>query len=487
LSVQLSAVPRRRHRLIAMALALLSMAALVTAGPPRAVAAPPTPNFPATIDPYAPNDPQTTCKSAAQKGTMALRDLFNRAYGSHVSYFTRACDEGDTSEHKDGRALDYMLDINNSADKAVADDILGWLLATDKYGNKHANARRLGIMYLIWNRQIWSAARQSEGWRPYSGENPHRDHIHFSLSWDGALQKTTWWTLGEQIAHGTQWGRAMSASGDWDDHAENIDQNRTLTATATAATPDGRLHTINVVPGSGIWYRGRTGTTWDASARKIDDNGNVTSVALVGRPNGTLDVFAVVPGSGIWQRTKPAGADWNASAVRVDTNGSLTEVAATALPNGSVHYAGLLPGSGIWTRSWTPAGGWAANATKVDENPEIASIALTGRRDGTLHLFGVVPDSGIWYRTGTATSWAPSATKIDDNDDINSVAVAARSDGTLHLTGVVSGGGVWYRDHDGTAWTTNAVRIDTNRDIFATSIAALPNNTVYVANLVDVS
>ena len=39
----------------------------------------------------------------------------------------------------------------------------------------HANARRLGIMYMIWNRRIWSSYKASSGWRKYSGSNPHTD------------------------------------------------------------------------------------------------------------------------------------------------------------------------------------------------------------------------------------------------------------------------------------------------------------------------
>jgi hypothetical protein len=86
-----------------------------------------------------------------------------------------------------------MLNVNNSADRAVAGDVLNWLLATDQYGNRHAMARRLGIMYIIWNRQVWRAYQSSSGWQPYSGSNPHTDHIHFSFSWPGARKQTTWW------------------------------------------------------------------------------------------------------------------------------------------------------------------------------------------------------------------------------------------------------------------------------------------------------
>ena len=36
-------------------------------------------------------------------------------------------------------------------------DLAAWLFATDAFGNRRAQARRLGIMYVIWNRKIWSS------------------------------------------------------------------------------------------------------------------------------------------------------------------------------------------------------------------------------------------------------------------------------------------------------------------------------------------
>lgn len=38
------------------------------------------------------------------------------------------------------------------------------------------------VKYVIWNRHIWSLARNSEGWRPYTGSNPHDHHVHVSVS-----------------------------------------------------------------------------------------------------------------------------------------------------------------------------------------------------------------------------------------------------------------------------------------------------------------
>lgn len=38
------------------------------------------------------------------------------------------------------------------------------------------------VKYVIWNRRIWSLARDYEGWRPYNGANPHTGHVHVSVS-----------------------------------------------------------------------------------------------------------------------------------------------------------------------------------------------------------------------------------------------------------------------------------------------------------------
>lgn len=72
-----------------------------------------------------------------------------------------------------GELSTIIFNYFDSADRADATDLLNWLLAADSYGNKHAMARRLGIMYIIWNKQIWSSYDASSGWRPYSGVSPH--------------------------------------------------------------------------------------------------------------------------------------------------------------------------------------------------------------------------------------------------------------------------------------------------------------------------
>jgi hypothetical protein len=83
---------------------------------------------------------------------------------------------------------------------------LTWLLATDANGNQAAMARRLGIMYIGWNNRMWRAYG-TPGWGDLKGCSTtpalkassydttcHRNHVHLSLSWDGAAGLTSFWT-----------------------------------------------------------------------------------------------------------------------------------------------------------------------------------------------------------------------------------------------------------------------------------------------------
>jgi hypothetical protein len=187
--------PTRRWSLTILAVAVLT----ALSGPtlPTAEAAPATPDLGPSIESLAAYDPVRSCPSTADQyskpGVVAFRDLLNATYGSHWSNILRPC-TGAPSEHLAGRALDWSLNAGLASDRATADDIFRWLFATDRYGNSYAMARRLGVMYIIWNGRIWGSYRAAEGWRSYGGASPHTDHIHFSFSRAGALKQTSYWT-----------------------------------------------------------------------------------------------------------------------------------------------------------------------------------------------------------------------------------------------------------------------------------------------------
>jgi len=171
---------------------------------PHAPAAPPVaaPALPALdtlqggpIEAYARYEPQRICDPAAKPGTLALRNLLlARNPGTRSLGISRNCGAGGTSEHKEGRALDWGVLATRPNEAAAAERFVGQLMAADAEGHRHALARRMGVMYVIWNRRIWSAYRPEQGWRAYSGPSPHTDHVHVSLSWAGATGRTSFWS-----------------------------------------------------------------------------------------------------------------------------------------------------------------------------------------------------------------------------------------------------------------------------------------------------
>ena len=150
--------------------------------------------LPERIEGYAAYVPQTRCDPSAKPGVLAFRSLVLRTYPDTGSDgIVRACNVGGVSEHKEGRAWDWEVLATNRRHVAEVRALMGWLLAADEEGHRAAMARRLGIMYMIWNRRIWSADKASAGWRPYTKAHAHSEHVHFSFSWPGALKKTSFW------------------------------------------------------------------------------------------------------------------------------------------------------------------------------------------------------------------------------------------------------------------------------------------------------
>jgi hypothetical protein len=146
---------------------------------------------PAVMDVYASYEPQRTCDPSPKRGAAMLAGLLLHAVpGTTNLGISRACHVGSTSEHKEGRAFDWGVWPGHAA---AVDEVLARLLATDQDGNAHALARRMGIMYVIWDGAIWASNRPDAGWRPYRGPDPHTEHVHISLSWRGGLGLTSFW------------------------------------------------------------------------------------------------------------------------------------------------------------------------------------------------------------------------------------------------------------------------------------------------------
>lgn len=166
--------------------------------PPPALPA----GLPAEVDPLPSYQGQYICDPATKPGTQRVADLIRATYpDSRSIWVPRECNQGGRSEHKEGRALDWMINSKIPEQKAQAESFLQWLLATDENGNEFAMARRLGVMYIGWGDEIWESYTQrwTELKGCYSTQQSsydtycHRDHIHISFSWDGAAGQTSFW------------------------------------------------------------------------------------------------------------------------------------------------------------------------------------------------------------------------------------------------------------------------------------------------------
>jgi hypothetical protein len=166
----------------------------------RASAAPATPR---PVEGYASYDPQSTCSPKPKPGTQVLAAWLAATYrGTSAPLPLRSC-KGSTSEHKEGRALDWVLDAARKADRQRAKSFLDTVFATDADGNPHAIARRMGIMYVIWDDHLYASYRAFAP-RAYLASSckrvqtcsktlRHRDHMHISLSRAGGRGETSWY------------------------------------------------------------------------------------------------------------------------------------------------------------------------------------------------------------------------------------------------------------------------------------------------------
>jgi hypothetical protein len=156
---------------------------------------PPTPSpLPAGIEQLQPYVGQSICDPVAKPGVKAFSSIVLNAYRDTSSLgIVRDCGTGGQSEHKEGRAWDWGVSVSSATDVAHVNEMMAWLMATDAAGNKYARLRRLGIMYMIWNKRIWKAYQPDKGWQAYSGADPHTGHVHFSFGWAGAKKVTSFW------------------------------------------------------------------------------------------------------------------------------------------------------------------------------------------------------------------------------------------------------------------------------------------------------
>jgi hypothetical protein len=78
------------------------------------------------------------------------------------------------------RARDFTHDVAGGLDCHKLAKALTELIALGGHPALRSGA------YVIWNGRIYSFDRRHEGWRDYSGPNPHTHHLHLSVAIDAA-------------------------------------------------------------------------------------------------------------------------------------------------------------------------------------------------------------------------------------------------------------------------------------------------------------
>jgi hypothetical protein len=185
--------------LVGTVAAIVSFTATPAGAATHRTAPTPTPqssrHFSADIEDFSPYQPEKFCRHKVEPGVEQFEQLLTATYSdTAIVSDLRSCGS-DTSEHYDGRAVDWGVDHRERAQRADGKALLKWLFATDAYGNHDAMFRRLGLMYIIWNHRIWGSWDQR--WEPYSCSGVtacHVDHMHFSFGWAGAEAKTSWFS-----------------------------------------------------------------------------------------------------------------------------------------------------------------------------------------------------------------------------------------------------------------------------------------------------
>jgi len=128
--------------------------------------------------------PRETCSYKDPTGTGGcitprMYHLLQEAQFAGFKRFTKCWRSQSWGEHPKGRACDHSANTGNFGGTATG--------LSKTYGNRLAawaqkNAEALGVMYIIWFRQIWFPG---VGWRSYSGccdaSSMHTNHVHISM------------------------------------------------------------------------------------------------------------------------------------------------------------------------------------------------------------------------------------------------------------------------------------------------------------------
>ncbi len=147
-----------------------------------------------TVDGSPPGSHKSSnCTGSFTAGAENLRQFVLGAWSPPVTsvggYSCRSIVGGSaTSIHGVGRAIDIMVDATNPEGLRTGNEIRNFLIN---------NADKLGIQRVIWNQKTWTPSK--EGWRNYTGTNPHTDHLHVEINIEASKKAN----LTEGISNGS--------------------------------------------------------------------------------------------------------------------------------------------------------------------------------------------------------------------------------------------------------------------------------------------
>ncbi|MFW6034025.1 MAG: M23 family metallopeptidase [bacterium] len=223
-----------------------------------------------------------------------------------ISTFHGVGDRPNESDHPSGRAVDAMI-----PDWVLpAGNELGWQVAEWV----QANHVCLGVTYVIWDAQIWSADRASDGWRPYDHPNGwtdanalHQNHVHVSVAGDSGACVDGAWVVpiaGEYVITarfgdtGTRWSTRHTGV----DLAAPV--GRPVLAAAGGQVTNagwdgayGQRVEITHLDGTTTWYA-------HLSASTVDDGSFVAAGDVIGRVGATGNTS----GPHLHYEVRPGGA-----------------------------------------------------------------------------------------------------------------------------------------------------------------------------------
>ncbi|MDT5042120.1 MAG: hypothetical protein QOE51_3105 [Actinoplanes sp.] len=112
--------------------------------------------------------------------TPRLLNAYRQARVAGFTHYTSCYSRRDSGEHPKGRACDFAANAKTfknvaatGGDKSYGDRLAAYFVK---------NADRLGVMYVIWYRQIWLPGSE---WRHYSASGGpaavHTNHVHLSV------------------------------------------------------------------------------------------------------------------------------------------------------------------------------------------------------------------------------------------------------------------------------------------------------------------